>query len=149
MIVISNSSPLIALSRVDCLFLFKMIFIEVFIPDAVDQETVIEANIEIQPVNIAKAIENGYIKIRHPKRSISFAKNLGKGERGVLNLALEINPNILLFDHKKARKQAKELGFSSYFTTDVLKEANNRNLIASYENLINRLAEHHIYLPGK
>lgn len=87
MIIISNSSPLIALSRISSLNLLKSIFGEVIIPDSVHQETVIEATIEIQRKNIVKAIKDGIIKIRHPKNSRLFAKNLGQGERGVLNLA--------------------------------------------------------------
>lgn len=148
MIVISNSSPLIALSRISSLNLLKSIFGEVIIPDSVHQETVIEANIEIQRENLAKAIKEGFIKVMHPKTSHIFARNLGKGERGVLNLAVEMNPNVLLIDDKKARKEAKQLGFSSFFTTDILREAKNRRLIDSYDRVIDRLAKLQIYLPG-
>ncbi len=93
MIVISNSSPLIALSRINCLHLFKSIFGEVLIPDSVYLETVVQANLEIQHDNINKAVEDGFIKVKHSTKSQSFARNLGLGEKGVLDLAADINPS--------------------------------------------------------
>lgn len=44
-----------------------------------------------------------------------------------------MNPDMLLMDDKKARREAKELGFSSFFTTDILREAKDRRLIDSYD----------------
>lgn len=64
-----------------------------------------------------------------------------------MNLAVELNPDLLLIDDKKARKEAHGLGFIPVFTTDVLREAQSRNLIDSYENMVDTLAKLQIYLP--
>ena len=40
-----------------------------------------------------------------------------------------------------------ELGFHSVFTTDILKEAQDRNLISSYEEILKKLFNLQIYLP--
>ena len=95
MIVISNSSPLIALSRIQNLHILKELFGLIFIPDSVYQETVIEANITIQKENILKALDD-FIEIVSPSTHHLFTRNLGKGEIGVLNLALEKNCQISL-----------------------------------------------------
>ena len=48
MIVVLNSSPMIALSRADLLHLLKDLFSYVYIPDTVYQETVTNCDIIIQ-----------------------------------------------------------------------------------------------------
>lgn len=122
MIVISNSNPLVALSRVDHLSVLKQLFGKIYIPDAVFEETVIHCNITIQKTNIQLAL-NDFIEIVTPQFEHSFSRNLGKGEKGVLNLAMELKPDILLMDDRKARNEAKALGFVTTFTSDVLKAA--------------------------
>jgi hypothetical protein len=82
MIVISNSSPLVALSRVDHLSVLKKLFGKIYIPDAVFEETVIQCNIAIQKTNIQLAL-NDFIEIVTPQIEHSFSRNLGKGEKGV------------------------------------------------------------------
>jgi uncharacterized protein len=146
MIAISNSSPLIALSRIQSLNILKELFGSIFIPDAVYEETVLEANNIIQKENILKAT-NDFIEVVSSKTHQIFTRNLGKGEIGVLNLALEKNPDIILIDDKKARNEANSLGFQTIFTTDIIKRADKLNLISSYENLMRQLQEIKIYLP--
>ncbi len=48
MIVICNSSPLIALSRIHKLDILKQLFGKVYIPDSVYQETVIQSRVVAQ-----------------------------------------------------------------------------------------------------
>jgi len=86
MIVISNSSPIIALSRCDQLRLFQQLFGRIFIPDAV-------------------------------------------------------------IDDKRARNEAKELGFFPSFTSDIIKAAEKRNLIDSYDDVMKQLHQLGVYLP--
>ena len=128
MIAISNSSPLIALSRIQNLHILKTLFGRIFIPDSVHQETVIDTNITIQKENILEALDD-FIEIVIPSTHHLFKRNLGKGEIGVLNLAIEKKPDILLIDDKKARNEAKSLGFKLFFTTDIIKRAESLKLI--------------------
>jgi len=146
MIVISNSSPIIALSRCDHLHIFQQLFGRIFIPDAVYEETVLECKFPLQKENIAQAI-NDFIIVANPATSYAFSRNLGKGERGVLNLAIEKRPDIIVIDDKKARNEAKELGFFPSFTTDVIKAAEKKNLIDSYDDVMSKLHQLGVYLP--
>lgn len=52
MIVISNSSPLIALSRVDKMDILREMFGKIYIPDVVYQETVLQSSYSVQKRNI-------------------------------------------------------------------------------------------------
>jgi len=146
MIVVSNSSPLIALARVGSLYVLKELFGNIFIPDSVYRETVLETTITIQKADISKAT-NDFIEVVTPTIHHTFRRKLGKGEIGVLNLALEKHSNILLIDDKKARNEARDLGFEPTFTTDIVRIAAKREIIPSYEHIMMKLFKLGIYLP--
>ncbi len=88
MIVISNASPLLALSQIQCLHILKVLFGQLYIPDAVYQETVEECPVSVQKRGILAAVDQ-FIEVVTPTVDHEFSRNLGKGERSVLNLAIE------------------------------------------------------------
>ena len=146
MIVISNASPLIALSRIDLLHLLKDLFADVYIPDSVYQETVTNCDIILQKTRISQATHE-FIKVVVPTVQHVFSRRLGAGEQGVLNLALEKHAQLVLIDDKKARREALELGLVPAFTTDILKRAEHQRLIVSYQQVVQGLQKLGIYLP--
>ena len=145
--VISNSSPLIALSRINRLSVLKKLFGKIYIPDMVYKETVLQSNNSIQKENIQKAIEDNFITVEIPISNHSFSRTIDLGERGVLNLAFDKRAALLLVDDKKARKEANELGFKVIKTSTLLKYAAKRKFITSYEKLVKELENLQIYLP--
>lgn len=146
--IVADSSPLIALARIDCLNILKALFGTVYIPTAVYQETVMETHIQQQREAISRAIDAADIIVRNPTITSSFNRRLGRGEQGVLNLAREINAHGIIMDDKKARNEAKALGFFLIYTTDVLRRAEQRGLITSYADLLDQLKALNIYLPS-
>lgn len=146
MIILSNSSPLIALSSLDRLDILAKLFTTVYIPDAVYHETVTENPIQTQRTRIDDATQT-FIQVKYPKIHRLFTRNLGDGEQGVLNLAMEMNPNFILLDDKKARHEATECGIEFLLTTEILKMAEEHHYIPSYHEMIMQLRVHHIYLP--
>lgn len=147
MIVISNASPLVALSRIARLDIFQQMFGTLFIPPAVNKEVVTDCP------NVAerKLLEQAlglFIYTREPTHNQGFSRNIGAGERDVLNLALGMPPDILLLDDRKARNEARDSGFIPTFTSDVLKEAEFQGIIPSYQEILQALYVQHIYLPG-
>jgi len=66
----------------------------------------------------------------------------------VLNLAREIDARAIIMDDKKARNEAKELKFSLFYTTDILRGAEQRGLLTSYADIMVQLRAMSIYLPG-
>ncbi len=146
MIVISNASPLLALSQIQCLPILKTLFGRIYVPDSVHMETVVKCHIPIQKQGILKALGD-FIDVVTPAVTRKFSRHLGKGERGVLDLAIEKQADILLMDDKKARNEAKELGFMPAFTTDILKHAARQKLIVSYTDAMLELRRFGIYLP--
>jgi len=114
--VISNSSPLVALSCLDQLILLQQMFETVIIPDAVFRETVTHNRYEPQRTRIRAATDT-FITVLTPKMHHLFSRTLGDGEQGVLNLGLERHPDIVLLDDAKARKEATALGLIPVFTS--------------------------------
>lgn len=66
----------------------------------------------------------------------------------MLNLAREIDARAIIMDDKKARNEAKELKFSLFYTTDILRGAEQRGLLTSYADIMVQLRAMSIYLPG-
>jgi predicted nucleic acid-binding protein len=147
MIVISNSSPLIALSRVGRLNILREMFGKIHIPEAVYRETVLQGSYHSQKRDIQKAVDERFVIVGKPKTSRSFRRTIDLGERGVLNLAFDMKADILLIDDKKARNEAKELGFRIAKTSALLRRAEKMNLIASYDDILSELEKSGIYLP--
>ncbi len=60
---------------------------------------------------------------------------------------MERRADLLLIDDKKARNEAGDLGFQCAFTTDVLRFAEQRGIIASVAEIVEGLHGARIYLP--
>lgn len=147
MIAVCNSSPLIALSAINRLDILEHLFESVYIPEDVYRETVTTNPICFQKSRIQKAVHQ-FIRSVSPKSHRTFTRRLGPGETGVLNLALEIDPDFVILDDKKARKEAAAFDLALVFTTDILRWAAHKRLIDSYLHTLQQLAEQQIYLPG-
>ncbi len=63
-----------------------------------------------QKIHLEQALET-FIRTREPQHHQTFSRNIGAGERGVLNLAVEMPPDILLLDDRKARNKAGNMDF--------------------------------------
>jgi uncharacterized protein len=148
MIIISNSSPLIALGRINRFDIINALLGQIYIPNAVSQETVIETSSEEQRNAILAAIEATTIIVVDPTIDYSFNRKLGPGEKDVLRLAIERNANGIIIDDRKARNEAKALGsdWVLLYTSDILKAADKRGLI-SYAEAMQELRMLKIYLP--
>lgn len=146
--IISNSSPLIVLGRLNRLDIFRELFEEVHIPGAVYRETVEETRLVHQREAILDAIASRYLLVDESLSNHSFRRTLDAGERDVLSLAVERQAQLLILDDRKARNEAGELGFQLAYTTDILRAAAARQLIPSYAEALERLHEMHIFLPG-
>lgn len=143
--MISNSSPIIFLSKINQLNLLKKLFRSVFITNEIKDEILVKdkpGNIEIK-----RAIKDGWIKIVRFKRV-----NLGiKGaESSVINLARH-RKDKLLIDDAIAIKVAKALGIKTIRTTTIIFMAFNKGIIRKKQalSLINRIIEVGYYISPR
>ena len=144
--MISNSTPLILLSKINRLELLKRLFDHVTITDAVKEEVLIENKPGYFLIN--QAIKSGWIKIENPKKDAELG--LGKGENSAINLAKEKNDKLII-DDAFAIKAVKGLNLEFIRTTTVVFIAVEKAIINKKEavSIVNNLIKNGYYIAPK
>lgn len=144
--MISNSTPIICLSKINQLSLFKLIFKTIIIPPSVKKEVIIEN--KPGSVNIINAIKENWIKIIEPKSKNDYG--LGAGESSAINLAKERGDTIII-DDAFAIKVANTFDIPTIRTTTIIFIALQKNIITKNQaiNLLNELIENGYYISPK
>lgn len=148
MIIVSNTSPISNLAKIDHLFLLQEIYSEVIIPQAVyDELTDIRAG---EKVN--NAIKNANFIKNKPVINYQLVKdlqrNLDRGESEAIVLAIELNANKLLIDERLGRQEAIKLGLSLTGVLSILLIAKKRGLINNVKSLMDKLISHTAFRIG-
>lgn len=146
MIVISNSSPIIALAEIQRIDIFQNLFEKIYIPQEVFEEVVI-SNPHLNQRGQIEEMINNVIEVLEAETNYEFKRIIGAGERGLLNLAIQKQADILIMDEKRARKEARELGFETISTSVLLKRAEQEKLITSFLDMKSQLEKSKIFLP--
>lgn len=137
MIVVSDSSPLIALSCVDRLDLIELLFGTILVPVAVRDEVMGEA------VKIATELPP-FIRVEScaAELPIRFLKlHLHSGESEAISLALERGAQGIILDDKQAREIAAELGLKVIGTLGLLILAKQKGLLAEVRPIMSQIIE--------
>jgi len=100
--VISNSSPLIALTQIGRLDLVRRLYTRIYIPPAVARE--VEPTVAKRPDWVLVQ------KLARPLQPITVSGSIGPGEREVISLGLELGAALLIVDEQPARRLATSLG---------------------------------------
>lgn len=150
MIVIVDSGPLIALSKVDLLFILREIFKEVYIPVGVRTEVVDKGRGMPGAEEVRQA---GWIKVKEVKDILAceaLKHELGKGEAEAIILAKELNADILIIDDKIPRDIAKSMGLKITGTLALINEALQRKIIAgSFLKIIEEMRRKHVWISDE
>ena len=133
MIVVSNSTPLISLSKVGKINLLQDIFGKVFIPNAVYDEVVVHGE-KRSGWDLPDFIEAK--QLTNMMASQFLQAQLDYGESEAIVLAKEMNADLLILDEKKARRIAKLNGITVIGTVGVLQKAKDKGIINSMDKLI-------------
>ncbi len=141
MIVVSNTSPLFYLDRINHLDLLRQLYGEIFIPIAVFNEITDIGNTD----KSAKIVPTlSWIKTQPvtDKRLVNQLEiDLDQGEAEAIALALELRANRLIIDERLGRKIATQSGLSIIGILGILIAAKQRNLIKSVKPLLDSLVE--------
>jgi len=142
MIVVSDTTPLIGLASIGRLKLLQTLFGEVYIPQAVFDETVTfgrEESRAKEEVSNAAWIHIVEVKDRLAVNVLLDEMDLGEVETIVL--ASEMNADWVLMDEKKGRRKLTQLNIPKIGTLGILLKAKQLGLINSLrleiENLQN------------
>jgi len=128
MIVVSNSGPLIALSKLGLLSLLQKIFGKIILPEEVWKEVVEKGKGKAGSDIIAKA---EWIEVRKIEElSIEvLCKEIERGEAEAIVLAKRINADLLLIDEKIPREIAKSIGLNVVGVLGLIYEAISRGIV--------------------
>ncbi len=137
--VVSNSSPIIHLSKIGKLELLKEYFQIVLIPEAVYRETVIEGKDRKE----VEAIKNaGWIKVLQVKDQnlVKLLRaSLDDGESETIALSVEIGADLILIDDSDARERARLYGLKIAGTVGILLRAKRDGKIFSLKGMLEDL----------
>ncbi len=139
-IVLTDAGPLIALARLDALFILARLFGRVVAPAAVVDECKAKETEDSRRINTA--IQTGWIKIEVPTMPLpEMPRSLGEGEKQVIALAQTHPQSLLILDDRLARKHAARLGLAFLGTARLLNFAERQGLIDSAELSVEALRQ--------
>jgi predicted nucleic acid-binding protein len=131
MVVLSNSSPLIYLSKIGELNLLKSLFAEVVVADKVFEEVVVQGAGKpgSDEVQNADWIKRQSVSDKTAVQKLRDDDLLDAGEAETLVLATEIKANLTLLDDRKARRVAARMKVKRIGTIAIILMAYRKGFI--------------------
>lgn len=145
--VVSNTTPIISLLKLDRLELLQKLYSEVYIPTAVHRE--IEAGkskrfyrdlLKVDWINIVE-IQN--------KSAVKYFLDLDEGEAEAIVLASEIGADLIMLDEKLGRFHAKQADLKVTGTIGILIKAKAAGFIRALNPLLDELIEKGVWINEK
>lgn len=139
MIVVSDTTPISSLLKINRIEILHSLFSTIIIPTAVHNE-LIEGFSDAPALNDFLAYP--WVKIITPqqKKSVAeFLKLLDAGESEAIVLAMEISADHLLIDETEGRRIAIQHGLNIIGTAGILLLAKKRKLITELKPILNQL----------
>jgi hypothetical protein len=147
MIIIADSSPLIALAVISKLELLDKLYEKVYVPNAVFQEL---ADNDRAFANELRRFLTGRIKEVKNRLAVDvLLSDIGAGEAEAIILALEQHPDAVLIDDLKARKFAKLRGLNIIGTLGILLKAKKEGLVQEIKPLLDDMLAANIRISEK
>ena len=125
MIVVSDTTPLISLLKINCIDLLEKLFGQVLIPQAVFEELTADERFKLEADQISS---RQFIIVRAVQNleSVSILKRatgLDQGESEAIVLTDELNADVLLMDEAKGRAVSSQMGLKIMGTIGILMAA--------------------------
>lgn len=129
MIVVSDTTPLISLLKIDRIDLLEKLFGQVLIPRAVFDELTVDERFKLEADQIRRRQFIIVKTVQNPKSAniLKRATGLDQGESEAIILTDELNADILLMDEAKGRAVSFQMGFKIMGTIGVLMAAYEEN----------------------
>ena len=138
-IIVSDTSCIGYLIQINCLNLLQIIYGDIIIPTAVNEEIL---QLENKGHALSEYQSAEWIKI-YPAADLSNVKEykniLDKGELEAISIAIELKADLLIIDEKLGRIVAKTIGFEITGLVGILITAKNKGLIPSVKNALDKV----------
>lgn len=146
MIVVCNSSTLIALARINSLDILEKVVKKLTIPPAVYEEIVIKEAGRPGSMEIKKAQWINKVNVLDHESVINLTNNLGVGESEAIALAKEIKADLIILDDDKARKMAISKGLKATGFLALLIQAKEKGFIKEVKPIMNKLKQQEFFI---
>jgi hypothetical protein len=143
--VVSNTTPIIALSVIGRLTLLRELYTEVLIPPAVNSEIMAGGARRAGAAELRHASWIRTVPLQDPRRA-DLLVDLDRGEAEAIALAMELDADLLLIDERLARRYAVRAGLTITGSLGVLLKAKERGLVSEIHPLIQELRRNKIRL---
>ena len=145
--VVSNTTPIISLLKINQLEILKELYGEIFIPYEVFNEIEAGKNKEFY----SDLTKTSWIKIQKiaNENSLSYFLDLDKGEAEAIVLATEINADLIILDESLGRFHAKHNGLKVTGTIGILLKAKQLGYINDIKTLLFELKAKGIWLNDR
>ena len=143
-LVISDSSTLIHLERIDRLELLKSFYARIIITPAVWREVVEQGKGRTGAAEVANAHDAGWIEVISPAEDSLvklLGRDLGDGEAEVIALAVERHADLVLIDEWEARRIADLYGLTKTGVVGILIRAKQEGEIDLLRTELDRLRD--------
>jgi predicted nucleic acid-binding protein len=126
MLVVSDSSPLNFLIRLQCVEILRSLYGVVLIPPKVEEELTRPATPELVKKFMANKPE--WLQVR-ALAALENIPRLHEGEVAAISLALEVHANLIVLDDWAAREAARNRGLPVTGLLGILERADERGLL--------------------
>jgi len=146
MIVVADSSALIALAVCDALHLLTSLADEIIVPAAVFDEVIVEGRHHSEGL---RTFLEGRVESVDASALESRTSGLGQGELEAIALSLHKKADLILVDDQRARKAASEYGLDVSGSLGVLLMAKRRGFLPTIRPSLDRLRASDIHLSDE
>jgi len=145
LIVVSNASPLINISRLKLFHYLPALYEKLFIPEAVVKEVVEKGKGRTGAVEVLDGLKSGFIEKKRVDNALAvsaLSEFFGSGEAEAIVLASEISADAILLDDNKARTVAGSMKLHVIGTIGILLDLKGRHIISEVRPYLNKAVKH-------
>lgn len=145
--IVSNTTPIISLLKLNRLDILQQLYSQIFIPVAVYNE--IEAGKSKRYYKDLSKIAWISIAEIQDKQAVKYFLDLDAGESEAIVLATEINADLVILDEKLGRFYAKHADLKVTGTIGILIKAKAQGLIKKLKPLLDELTDKEVWISEK
>ena len=142
---VSNTSPLIAFAKLDRFDLLCTLVGIILVPETVYRECLDNCTFP-ERLRFEYAHDHYFTLVNVKQTDAQFSRKLGKGEQEALTLAIQEHADLLLMDDRKGYNEAQERGLTVASTRAILKIAEERQCIPSYDTVEQELRKRSFFV---
>ena len=146
MLVVCNSTVLIALSRIGYLWLLEKLLGHLVIPTAVYNDVVVRGSGRPGVTEVAEAGWIHVIEVKDVSIAEGLASILHRGEAEAIALAKEMGADLIILDDNLARETAIMKGLNVAGTLALLHQAKEKGLIPKLKPILDALRSARFYI---